>query len=329
MFHNKITFSIIVPVYNVEKYLPKCLDSLVNQTYTNIEIICVNDGSTDSSFQVLEEYAQLDSRIRVINQENQGVSVARNVGIENSTGEYILFVDADDWLNIKTCEKINANLLDNDLISFNATFVSKNKLVLGIKKNKSTMLNCGMWAICYKREFLNKNQIRFPQGIKIAEDSVFKCQAFSQTNNILILDNYLYFYLADRENSASKVENIIQDDIETFYYMIRQSWFNNISIAKQSYIIDFWIKSIGGTLFNNFIDINQVNIDILASYIKKVEQISSRNNYKLKNLKNLKIFVILIKLHLFWIYKDIIRQLGKHLIVLPYRKILYLLKGGK
>lgn len=88
--------SIIVPVYNVENYLRKCLDSLINQTLKNIEIICINDGSTDNSLSILEEYASKDERIIVINQENAGVSSARNRGLEIATGEYIAFVDADD-----------------------------------------------------------------------------------------------------------------------------------------------------------------------------------------------------------------------------------------
>lgn len=98
--------SIIVPVYNVEKYLKRCLDSLVNQTLKDIEIICVNDGSTDGSLAILDEYVRNDDRIVVINQENSGQSVARNRGIDVAKGEYIGFVDSDDWVSedyLKSC----------------------------------------------------------------------------------------------------------------------------------------------------------------------------------------------------------------------------------
>ena len=88
--------SVIIPVYNVEKYLKQCLDSVVNQTLKDIEIICVNDGSTDNSLEILEEYAQKDNRIIIISQENQGQSVARNIALEKATGEYVGFVDSDD-----------------------------------------------------------------------------------------------------------------------------------------------------------------------------------------------------------------------------------------
>ena len=87
------TVSVIIPVYNVEKYLTKCLDSVVNQTYTNLEIICVNDGSPDNSAKILEAFAKKDSRIKIINQENKGLSGARNTGIESATGDYIVFLD--------------------------------------------------------------------------------------------------------------------------------------------------------------------------------------------------------------------------------------------
>ena len=96
--------SIIIPVYNAEKYLQQCLDSVVNQTYRNLEIICVNDGSLDASPEILGQYAAMDSRIKVISQENMGISGARNTGIYAVSGAFIMFVDADDWLDLNTCE---------------------------------------------------------------------------------------------------------------------------------------------------------------------------------------------------------------------------------
>ena len=96
--------SIIVPVYNVASYLPQCLDSLVNQTYRDIEIICVNDGSTDGSLSILQEYAQKDERIKIISRENRGISCSRNEALDIAQGEWTMFVDSDDWIDINTCE---------------------------------------------------------------------------------------------------------------------------------------------------------------------------------------------------------------------------------
>lgn len=97
--------SIIVPVYNVEKYLPQCLDSIIGQTYSNIEIICVNDGSPDNSIDILTDYAHRDSRIKIVSQKNKGLSSARNTGLHYASGDYIMFVDSDDWIELDTCEK--------------------------------------------------------------------------------------------------------------------------------------------------------------------------------------------------------------------------------
>lgn len=327
MLECNIKFSIIIPIYNVQKYLPKCLDSLLNQTLTDIEIICINDGSTDNSLQILKNYANKDNRIKIITQQNQGVSVARNTGIDNATGEYVLFVDADDWLELNTCEILSQSIVNKtfDLITFNAWIVKQNQAQRGFLKNKSNLINSEMWAICYNRTFLNQNKIRFPKNIKIAEDHVFKCQAIFGTDNILILDNYLYFYLADREYSASKVSSVIKDDIDTFYYMLSQDWFNNATIEKQTAITDYWLKLVGGTLFNTKSD--YIDINVLKNYIAKIEELKTERHYKLKNLKNLKIFIRLIEWRIFPIYKNIIRPIGKYCIVLPYRRIKQILRG--
>lgn len=97
--------SVIVPVYNTESYLKKCIESIINQTFRNIEIILVDDGSTDTSAEILADYALRDNRIIVIHQENQGLSAARNAGMRSAKGEYIMFVDSDDWIDANTCEK--------------------------------------------------------------------------------------------------------------------------------------------------------------------------------------------------------------------------------
>ncbi|WP_093795992.1 glycosyltransferase family 2 protein [Sporomusa acidovorans] len=124
--------SIIVPVYDVELYLRQCLDSLVNQTLENIEIICINDGSPDNSIGILNEYAQNDSRIMVINQKNMGLSGARNRGLKVATGEYIMFVDGDDWVDLNICEKLygTASLENADCVMCSYVKEFKNRSVV-------------------------------------------------------------------------------------------------------------------------------------------------------------------------------------------------------
>ena len=100
-------FSIIIPVYNAEKYLPKCIDSLIKQTFKKFEIICINDGSSDKSLNILKRYATNDTRIKIFTQKNSGPAVARNLGLEKAQGKYLWFIDADDWIEEKACEILN------------------------------------------------------------------------------------------------------------------------------------------------------------------------------------------------------------------------------
>ena len=116
--------SIIVPVYNTAPYLPQCLDSLVNQTYRDIEIICVNDGSTDNSPDILKAYAERDSRILVIHQENLGLSGARNKGLESARGEWVMFVDSDDWIGTDCCKTLLSHTTNKRMSVFSLTFVN-------------------------------------------------------------------------------------------------------------------------------------------------------------------------------------------------------------
>ena len=137
--HNLI--SVIVPVYNVEDYLERCINSIINQTYTNLEIILVNDGSTDSSGIICDQYSQIDSRIRVIHKKNGGLSDARNVGLDVATGEFISFIDSDDWISLTmfsemvsqftdTVDIVSAKFIETDGIVDHALFNDTNNVMI-------------------------------------------------------------------------------------------------------------------------------------------------------------------------------------------------------
>lgn len=222
--NNNIKISIIVPVYNVEKYLRECLDSLINQTLEDIEIICVNDGSTDSSPQILEEYASRDSRIRVFHQENQGVSVAYNYGIKQVKGKYFTIVDSDDWIREDSCEllyetieKRKSDILlfaylkcQNNLINKDRRLEKLEEVAKGgnIKFSdyyedfiKGPLLSCGK---LYRTDFIHKNNVLFPLNIQCCEDIVFSTRAYINAESISILDTGLYYYRINVLSSLTK-----------------------------------------------------------------------------------------------------------------------------
>lgn len=210
--------SIIVPVYNVEKYLRKCLDSLINQTLKDIEIICINDGSTDKSLEILEEYKNRDSRIILLNQENSGQSIARNNGIKKATGEYIGFVDPDDWVDLDYYEKLYnaASTNDTDIAVggiIRVTGIKKKKFLNFEKETLTDNTNlkfelCDVpeksyvWNKIYKTEKLKEIGLEFEKGI-FYEDCIFTPQALFYLGKIATVPNIYYYYLR-RGNSTVK-----------------------------------------------------------------------------------------------------------------------------
>lgn len=215
--------SIIVPVYNAEKYLEKALNSLVSQTLIDIEIICVNDGSTDSSLEILEKFAKLDERIVVVTQPNSGQSSARNVGLKLAKGEYIGFLDADDWLDVDALEKLylKANGSDISICSIKVCSEQGEKLddpYMSLRVFPNSLDNqvfthreCSdfLFRICvtpwnklYRRTFLQSNNIKFVEGLNF-EDNVFFLETFLQAKSIVILRESLFCYRVDSLTSYS------------------------------------------------------------------------------------------------------------------------------
>lgn len=205
--------SIIVPVYNVEKYLRECLDSIVKQTYKNIEVILVDDGSTDGSGDICEEYARFDERIRIIHQENQGVSIARNNGITAANGEYVMFVDSDDWIEPDYCSipYKHAKEYGADIVIFRHRDVGGENAV-NLEKRTPGILSkdqavwmvyhlCGaiVWDKLYRKELLDG--IRFPAS-RYYEDCIFIPSVLIKAQCICYTDEILYNY-RKREGSIT------------------------------------------------------------------------------------------------------------------------------
>lgn len=203
--------SVIIPVYNVEEFLEECILSVINQTYKNLEIILINDGSTDKSGYICDEYKKKDSRIKVIHKSNTGVSNTRNIGIDKATGIYLMFIDSDDYIELDTCEVLK-NYMEKEKsdIVICSHYRKKHKKRKKIIKNydsregiKQILLQkdletspCGRLF----RKSLFKN-IYFPEKIKIGEDLATIYRIFDKANKITFISDEKYFYRI-RKNSA-------------------------------------------------------------------------------------------------------------------------------
>lgn len=199
--------SIIIPVYNVEKYIERCIKSLINQEYEKIEIIAVDDGSLDKSLEIIDVIAQFDKRVILIHQENKGVSSARNRGLSEATGTYIMFVDGDDWVEpnyvslfLKTIENSNALLVMNmnyysdigirsDLANDDYCIISNSKAVEYIYSGK---IFVAVWNKIYRKSFLDEYKIRFNIDIWFGEGMLFNIECLQYVDNVPVLDIALY-----------------------------------------------------------------------------------------------------------------------------------------
>ena len=238
---NKPLISIIVPIYNVEPYLRRCLDSIANQTYTNLEIILVDDGSTDKCGQICDEYASGDKRIIVIHKENGGLSDARNVGLDIAKGEFVLFVDSDDWIDTITCEKtIRLAIREQaDIVCFGyyevfPSAVQRLKRVdVGGEISKTEAVRrliwgtgVAVWGKLYSR-ILFEN-IRFPKG-RFFEDTAFTIRLYHLSKKIY-LSNYNFYYYSLRKDSLS-CNRITSKGLTDLLYL----WKERLEFLKQYY----------------------------------------------------------------------------------------------
>lgn len=216
--------SVIIPVYNAEKYLEKCLDSILCQTYRQLEVICINDGSTDSSLAILTKCSQKDERVLVINKENQGVSIARNVGLEQMKGDYAMFVDADDWLDIDCIEKVmtfrsefhcdivmfsyirerakasvKRDLFSNAIVFEGEECSELARRIIGPINEEitspSSLDSYGtIWGKLYSSQLINGLRFVDLKEIGTAEDSLFNMFAFKQSDKIGYIPDVYYHY---------------------------------------------------------------------------------------------------------------------------------------
>lgn len=247
-FEKNPKVSIVVPVYNVENYISKCLDSLLAQTYENIEILLINDGSQDNSRIIIDDYEKKDSRIKVIHKKNEGVSFARNVGMSEATGDYICFVDSDDYvmkdyvkylLKLIVDEKAEIALTTQMFGNFDLEQTPSPKVQTFTGKEATVKMllydiPIGVYSKIFKRDFLEKEGIHFNKELFIGEGFNFNIDAFQRANKVVIGNRRIYFYRRDNEMSATTKFSIKkwQNGLEAIQMIRRNLTINNKEIMK-------------------------------------------------------------------------------------------------
>lgn len=250
-------FSIIVPIYKVEEYLERCVKSLIEQTEKDIEIILVDDGSPDSCPKMCDEFAKTDSRIKVLHKENGGLSDARNAGLNVATGEYVLFVDSDDYISLDACERLgefaqnDIDILVGDLEAIGApNYYGHNPSLLGkvlsseeymIRSLKAHAFPAPVVLNAYRREFLIENNLFFKRGI-LHEDEHFTPRVFLLSNKVVYTGANFYYYII-RESSITTTQDktknaehiyAICDELEAIFKSIENKRLKRLFLNRLS-----------------------------------------------------------------------------------------------
>lgn len=260
--------SVIVPVYNVESYLDKCIESIISQKYQNIEVLLIDDGSFDSSSIICDKWAKNDKRIKVTHKKNAGISSARNTGIRQANGIYLAFVDGDDKLNsnIYTTMVDCATKHNTDLVMCGyETFPNGNIFIPNVIKNKVINSNdfisssktihsdndlCYSWRFLIKKEIIDNNRIFFDENIKIGEDFLFNLEIIMNSKSLYVLPEALYNYRIDNEYSImrTKYKPYLEEQLQLQYEKKK-----SLSIKYNLMNIDSWRENMSYYYITNFL----------------------------------------------------------------------------
>jgi glycosyltransferase involved in cell wall biosynthesis len=307
---NKIKFSIIVPVYKVEEYLERCIANLINQTYDNIEIIIIDDGSPDKCPEICDALSETDSRIRVIHKSNGGLSDARNTGMREAKGDYLLFVDSDDYIDLATCE-LFSNIIDQNrpnIVVGNARKIENGKTTIikhefqsnlqilnGIEYLKKELNSRTMhMAACfniYNRAFLQDNELNFKVGL-LHEDEQFTPRVFLKAKEIIGTDIVFYNYLI-REGSITTNHN----KIKNAEHLIQTC--NELAVIYNDVNDDELRNMLNDDLLNKYLNVFQVAGLYKKQYSYLLDKSFLKGKaYTKRNKKRL--FLFLLNKHLYY-----------------------------
>ena len=299
-----MNLSIIVPVYNSSRFLNSCLDTIMNELYGNDELILVNDGSTDNSLEICEDYAKKDERIRIINNSNHGVSYSRNLGIDAATKDFIMFVDSDDLLVKGWRLIINLIKEDNDITYFSFQFKNQQGLytkeeildsIIGYsEKNNLIKYISGPCSKVYSINFLKKNKIYFNVNLINGEDLIFNIEVILHANSFECISKSIYLYRFNTNSSSHTfIASFFTSNEEFLIQLEKILQDNQIDMIKTRKYIYFSMVNSLYLLTNKYIyATSQKEKQLIKEYIKKSSFISSVKKYKIKlSIFNYKIFL--------------------------------------
>lgn len=321
----KDLISVIVPIFNVENYLSHCIDSLISQSYPNLEIILINDGSTDRSKEICESYLERDKRIFYIEKENEGVSSARNLGLSLAKGNYILFVDSDDYIGMyhieilySSLKKYNADIsigsytrvvsYMSDNIKYKPTCIKYKKLN---KKEtlESMLINDGFGWEPVAKLFSKKivNDVQFDVDKKIGEDFSFMYRVLSNVESVVIISSKDYFYMTRLGSATKKGYNLDYDKLldisDQFQDFVRKFF------PEEKWMISFFYIHCAIEILDRLICLNSRNIEKEAFYSKIIKKhyFSVLFSKKVPIKFKIKISFLLINKSLYMMIKELIR----------------------
>lgn len=300
--------SVIVPVYNTDKYLDRCINSILTQSFTDFELLLVNDGSTDESGLICDEYATQDPRIRVFHKTNGGVSSARNLGLQEAQGEWITFVDSDDYIEADYLKLLKPQFGD-ELIIDNSDVrgtVSKYGTCVGVDMIKEC---CDSWKILtiwgklYKSEYINNRGIRFIPYLKTGEDTIFNIEYLTQVDSARFVEYMGYNYNVAAENSLSKSRVSLNQSLNKALGVYELG--NKLALKYHNPQIKSWISRYAGITWTLWTSLLEYDLENRSQQIKELfrmpEVVALMRNYLKcdESGKKYKLFYWLCKIKLY------------------------------
>lgn len=324
--NRQIILSIIVPIYNVEKYLKRCVDSLLNQDLSckDYEIIMVNDGSTDSSYDIAKNIAQKQDNIVLLTQENKGLSGARNAGLKRAAGKYVLFVDSDDWIEADFLSKIikiaEANMLDICFFRYLNEYDNNKRELVSFHPFKKGIVYSGEWLILhglkvssvwqnlYSLEFLKKTGIIFLEGL-VHEDIDFNFRLYPLAQRVMFTDLLGYHYCLygesiTRTSNSAKIIKMIEGDFTCVYNITNYMKQHNYPVS----ILNRFIKYGNSILVSNMLRlINKKELTIIEK-CKLLNKLKEYNLYPIRGRTlSWKTSFLMLIFNIEWLYKLLLR----------------------